>query len=135
MEEIDGFRVTADSNDVVLESALEEFDLLMKKKLYVAPKNEKKKLATLVEEGDSKSEETETDDTECGSDSEDTDAENDQAKKNYELVKLSSRKDIDDRLDCESIISTYSTIYNHPSTISEKSPIQLSKKTGLPMGD
>jgi len=138
MEEIDGFRETSETNDVVLESALEEFDLLMKKKLYVAPKNEKKKLATLKEESnsDSKSEdtETETDETECGSDNEDTDAENDQAKKNYELVKLSSRKDIDDRLDCESIISTYSTIYNHPSTISETNTIKLSKKTGLPMG-
>ncbi len=141
MEEIEGFRDTSDSNDAVLENALEEFELMMKKKLYVTPKDEKKKLETLKEEsnGDDESDQTETetdetDETECGSDNEDTDVENDQAKKNYELVKLASRKDIDDRLDCESIISTYSTIYNHPSTISEKKPIQLSKKSGLPLG-
>lgn len=144
MEEIDGYR---DSTDKVLESALDEFDLLMKKTLYVAPANtkvkSKPKLDVLKEEGseeddEGEGEETETesdDKTECGSDSEDTDAENDQAKKNYELVKFKTKKDKDDRLDCESILSTYSTIYNHPAMISEKRPaIELSKKTGLPLG-
>merc|ERR1712237_98704 len=36
--------------------------------------------------------------------------------------------------DCQSVLSTYSTLYNHPKTISEKrsDPIQLSSKTGIP---
>lgn len=130
MDEIDGFRR---SDHRVLQSALEEFDLAMKKNLYAVPK-----LDVLKEEGSETEEddETETDDkTECGSDSEDTDAENDQARKNYELVKFKTKKEKDDRLDCESILSTYSTLYNHPTTISEKKPaIELSKKSGLPLG-
>merc|ERR1719153_621938 len=36
--------------------------------------------------------------------------------------------------DCESILSTYSTLYNHPKVISERKldPIHLSSKTGIP---
>jgi len=36
--------------------------------------------------------------------------------------------------DCESVLSTYSTLYNHPKLISERrsDPIRISSKTGLP---
>ena len=47
-----------------------------------------------------------------------------------------------DRFDCQSILSTYSTLYNHPRLIKEQSssrkkkdlidPIQISGKTGMP---
>jgi len=44
-----------------------------------------------------------------------------------------------DRFDCQSVLSTYSTIYNHPKLISERKmpkkildPIQISGKTGMP---
>lgn len=150
MEEIDGYM---QGNDAVLQSALEEFDLMMKPKLYVAPANpnpkrRKPKLSTLEEEGNEESDETDEEDedtetesddkTECGSDNEEDklDTENDLAKKNYELVRFKAKKDKDDRFDCESILSTYSTLYNHPQTISEKKPvIELSKKSGLPLGN
>ncbi|EGG22698.1 hypothetical protein DFA_04828 [Cavenderia fasciculata] len=38
--------------------------------------------------------------------------------------------------DCETILTTYTNIYNHPSTIREEGikKIQLSKKTGIPLG-
>merc|ERR1711974_512408 len=36
--------------------------------------------------------------------------------------------------DCESILSTYSNLYNHPTLLDEpKKQIKLSKKTGLPV--
>ena len=39
--------------------------------------------------------------------------------------------------DCESILSTYSNIYNHPKLISEprkrQSKIQINEKTGIPI--
>jgi len=39
-----------------------------------------------------------------------------------------------EKWDCESVLSTYSTLYNHPKLISERKPdhIQLSSKTGIP---
>jgi len=39
-----------------------------------------------------------------------------------------------DKWDCESVLSTYSTLYNHPKLISERKPdqIKLSTKTGIP---
>merc|ERR1712018_421913 len=39
-----------------------------------------------------------------------------------------------DNFDCESILTTYSTLYNHPKLISEPSikPIRVSGKTGIP---
>ena len=43
-----------------------------------------------------------------------------------------------DRFDCQSILSTYSTLYNHPKLISEVSkkkkidPIRIDGKTGIP---
>lgn len=52
-----------------------------------------------------------------------------------ELLRFAKKREKDDRLDCESIISTYSTIYNHPKMISDSNAqIKLSKKTGLPLG-
>jgi len=41
-----------------------------------------------------------------------------------------------DKWDCESVLSTYSTLYNHPKIISERRPdqIRLSTKTGIPKG-
>merc|ERR1712106_945044 len=39
-----------------------------------------------------------------------------------------------DKWDCQSVLSTYSTLYNHPKVISERKPdqIRLSAKTGIP---
>lgn len=39
-----------------------------------------------------------------------------------------------EKWDCESIISTYSNIYNHPKLIEEQKVIRLHKKTGVPLG-
>lgn len=67
----------------------------------------------------------------CDSDSDDSDKEGEDG----EVLRYSRKRDRDDRLDCESIISTYSNIYNHPAMIgNEESKIKLSKKTGLPLG-
>merc|ERR1711970_126179 len=45
-------------------------------------------------------------------------------------------KEQSEKWDCESILSTYSTIYNHPKMISEArnkvNPIKLSSKSGIP---
>jgi len=40
----------------------------------------------------------------------------------------------EDKFDCESILTTYSTLYNHPKMISEPTikPIRVSGKTGIP---
>ena len=40
----------------------------------------------------------------------------------------------EDRFDCESILTTYSTLYNHPKMISEPriKPIRINPKTGIP---
>jgi len=44
--------------------------------------------------------------------------------------------DPEEKWDCESILTTYSTLYNHPKVISERSnkpaPITISAKTGVP---
>jgi len=145
MEEIDGVRT---DDDIVLKEALAEFETMMEKVTYSPPKNKSKtktpKLGALREEeeeeerdeDEEESDETETDDTECGSEDDDGESDNEKAKKNYEMVKFKLKKDKDDRLDCESILSTYSTLYNHPAVITEKKPaIELSKKSGLPLGN
>jgi len=50
----------------------------------------------------------------------------------FEKIRVQERED---KWDCESILSTYSTLYNHPKLISEKNnKIQLSSKTGIPKG-
>jgi len=43
-------------------------------------------------------------------------------------------KEKGEKWDCESVLSTYSTLYNHPKVISERRPdqIKLSTKTGIP---
>jgi protein LTV1 len=54
-----------------------------------------------------------------------------------ELIKIKSKYQHEDRFDCESIVSTYSTLYNHPKLITEQqnnNKIKLSRKTGLPLG-
>jgi protein LTV1 len=38
-----------------------------------------------------------------------------------------------DRFDCETIVSTYSNLYNHPTLIKEEKKVRLDKKTGLPV--
>jgi len=46
-------------------------------------------------------------------------------------------KDYGEKWDCESVLSNYSTLYNHPKIISERRPvdqIRLSTKTGIPKG-
>merc|ERR1712029_654758 len=56
-----------------------------------------------------------------------------------EIMELFEEKPAKDRFDCKSILSTYSTLYNHPKLIKEQSkkknvidPIQISGKTGMP---
>lgn len=89
----------------------------------------KPNLGTVVEQSESNGEETL---------SEESDEETDEEKadnKDYDVVRFSRRKEKEERFDCESIISTYSTLYNHPALIKETSDkIKLSKKTGLPLG-
>merc|ERR1712055_276548 len=48
-----------------------------------------------------------------------------------EEIEVKERKE---KWDCESVLSTYSTLYNHPKLISEQKPdqIKLSSKTGIP---
>eukprot|EP00112_Aurelia_sp_Birch-Aquarium-sp1_P010362 Seg2216.3 transcript_id=Seg2216.3/GoldUCD/mRNA.D3Y31 product="Protein LTV1-like" protein_id=Seg2216.3/GoldUCD/D3Y31 len=47
----------------------------------------------------------------------------------YERVQFEAGKE---QWDCESIISTYSNIYNHPKLITEPKPIKLTKKLAIP---
>ncbi len=134
-EEIDGFRK---SSDLVLEQALEEYTKTTKKKYYT-PEPKPKRLDILEEKSENSIEESDED-----SDSDTLSESENENKKNYETLRFTQKKVKDDRFDCESIVSTYSTLYNHPSVISEKSvgkpkaqadgKIQLSKKTGLPLG-
>merc|ERR1712029_308554 len=56
-----------------------------------------------------------------------------------EIMEIFEEKPAKDRFDCKSILSTYSTLYNHPKLIKEQSkkknvidPIQISGKTGMP---
>ena len=57
----------------------------------------------------------------------------DEEAEDLEIVKV---EDKGKHWDCESILSTYSTLYNHPKLISEpkNNKIQLSSKTGIPKG-
>jgi len=144
MEDIDGFRA---ASDLVLESALAEFEKNTTKIFYTSEntKRRKPKLGVVDEEnesnGESQEDEEDSDEeTETETDSDATekadDDENDN-KKEYEVVRFQRKKGKEDRLDCESIVSTYSTIYNRPAIISEPKKtyeIKLSKKTGLPLG-
>jgi len=51
-----------------------------------------------------------------------------------ELIEVDLPKYHEDNFDCQSILTTYSTLYNHPKLISEPSikPIRVSGKTGIP---
>ena len=53
-----------------------------------------------------------------------------------EMVEIQVEEKEGEKWDCESVLSTYSTLYNHPKLISEPklSKIQLSSKTGIPLG-
>merc|ERR1712154_142260 len=57
----------------------------------------------------------------------------DEEAEDLEIVKVDDKGK---HWDCESILSTYSTLYNHPKLISEpkNNKIQLSSKTGIPKG-
>jgi len=51
------------------------------------------------------------------------------------LANLYPPKKFDDTFDCESIITTYSNLENHPKLIVEpKNKIKISSKTGIPLG-
>lgn len=59
--------------------------------------------------------------------------ESDEKQDDYELVEVKEKE----KWDCESILSTYSNLYNHPKLISEpkkSSQIRISGRTGLPIG-
>ena len=47
------------------------------------------------------------------------------------------KEEIDKKWDCETILSTYSTLYNHPKLIEEKvlPKVKVSGKTGIPLGN
>jgi len=51
-----------------------------------------------------------------------------------DLIETEDTRNPYDNFDCESILTTYSTLYNHPKLISEPSikPIRVSGKTGIP---
>lgn len=117
-EEIDGYR----TNDDVIEMALQEFNRYVEKNKYQTEKvSRKSKLAVLAEEE--------------SNDESDHEQSQDENNNDYDIVHYCHKKDKQDRFDCESIISTYSNLYNHPSVISEKrEKIALSKKNGLPLG-
>lgn len=152
MEEINGYRK---ENDAVLESALDEFDKLIEKKTYLTETNNTKKVSSnkltssipklgiVQEEGENSSHDSSETEIESEDDDDDssektcTDGENDHKDKQYEVVRFTRKKVKEDRLDCESVVSTYSNLYNRPAIITEKSPateIKLSKKNGLPLG-
>lgn len=52
-----------------------------------------------------------------------------------QIEERAGRHDADDRFDCESILSTYSNLYNHPKLIYEpkESRIRVNPKTGVPV--
>jgi len=64
--------------------------------------------------------------------------EKDEAEMEEELELVEVVRNIEDRWDCESILSTYSNLDNHPGLIVEPSSkpqkIRLSNKTGMPLG-
>ena len=142
-----GFRK---GNDLVLESALQEFNKFMQKKYYTPEAVSKPpKMAALAEEEDDTETESDFDSDDEDDDDGDDNCDENNNKREYETVKLRKKKEREDRLDCESIISTYSNIYNRPAVISEKTQskkkeeeeksvgggtIELSAKTGLPLG-
>lgn len=60
--------------------------------------------------------------------------ESDEEEDDDDMVEVATEKPAE-KWDCESIISTYSNLYNHPKLIEEPSkPMRVSRKTGLPLG-
>jgi len=47
------------------------------------------------------------------------------------------KEEVDKKWDCETILSTYSNLYNHPKLIEEEgiSKVKVSEKTGIPLSD
>jgi protein LTV1 len=116
VEDIDGYR---DLNNLVLQKALEEMDILTTKVQYKT-----EKYANNMRRID------ENDDVDSDDDDEDE----------YEYIYVKDEHD-DDRLDCESILDTYSTTNNLPHVIRDddglvhRPRIRISKKTGVPIVD
>jgi protein LTV1 len=54
----------------------------------------------------------------------------DESDEEYEEIEMPQEQ----KWDCESIISTYSNLENHPKMIIEKRKVKLSAKTGIPLG-
>jgi len=57
--------------------------------------------------------------------------ESDNAEEDLVAMEVREKKE---KWDCESVLSNYSTLYNHPKLISEPSKIRLSAKSGIPPG-
>ncbi|XP_022091362.1 protein LTV1 homolog isoform X2 [Acanthaster planci] len=113
-DEIDGHReVTADS--AIMKQVLDEYEARQQKSFLGDIRNVGK-----VEDGNRLQVDA--------SDDEDEDD---------NLVKMTvTETKKEERWDCESILSTYSNLYNHPTTIKEppkNKSIKLSKKTGMPL--
>lgn len=143
-EDIDGYRTIKSCS--ALEQALATFEESNK---FIAYDNNKpgckppilsrKLLPTLPELSEIPCKNDDDEDTLTGSDDDGTDETNADSDGNegYEFVRFTAKNDRDDRQDCESIISTYSTLYNRPAVIKEQKAeplIKLSAKTGLPLG-
>lgn len=92
------------------------------------------------ESAEDEEDEEEEDDDEEDEEDEDECSGSGGSERETETKRFTRKREKEDRLDCESIISTYSNIYNHPATIKsdedddEESRIRISKKTGLPLG-
>ncbi|RWS16900.1 protein LTV1-like protein [Dinothrombium tinctorium] len=52
----------------------------------------------------------------------------------YIEINEDTGKNNKDRFDCESILSTYSNLYNHPKLIKEDRKLKIDPKTGIPVG-
>ncbi|XP_038057454.1 protein LTV1 homolog [Patiria miniata] len=118
-DEIDGHReVNADS--AIMRQVLDEYEASIQKTTLGDIRNECK-----PEDG----ERLQADDA--------SDDDNDEDDNDDDLVKMTvTETKKEERWDCESILSTYSNLYNHPTTIKEppkNKSIKLSKKTGMPV--
>jgi protein LTV1 len=115
VEDIDGYR---DMNNLVLKKALEEMEILTTKVQYKTEKYESGMKRIDEHDGASSGED----------------------KDEYEYIYV--KDDGDDRLDCESILDTYSSTNNLPQVIRDddgrkpaKPRIRVSNKTGMPIVD
>ncbi|XP_033645205.1 protein LTV1 homolog [Asterias rubens] len=122
-DDIDGHREVDAENDI-MKQVMDE---------YIASQ-QKSSLADIRREGKLEDGKKQLGDYDEGVDDE-NDEEGDENEDRVKLTVTETKKD--ERWDCESILSTYSTLYNHPTTIKEptkkKSGIRLSQKTGMPL--